>query len=38
MILSVSDLSEVMHKIHKTFISLAAILHAVHEAVKVLSC
>ena len=27
---------EVMHKIHKTFISLAALLHAVHESVKVI--
>lgn len=30
-----SDLSEVMHKVHETFIALAAKLHEIHEAVKV---
>lgn len=29
-----SDLSEVMHKVHETFIALAAKLHEIHEAVK----
>ena len=30
-----SDLSDVMHKVHETFIALAAKLHEIHEAVKV---
>ena len=30
-----SDLSDVMHKVHETFIALAAQLHEFHEAVKV---
>ena len=30
-----SDLSDVMHKVHETFIALAAQLHELHEAVKV---
>ena len=29
------DLSDVMHKLHETFIALAAQLHEIHEAVKV---
>lgn len=29
------DLSDVMHKVHETFIALAAQLHEFHEAVKV---
>ena len=29
------DLSDVMHKLHETFIALAAQLHEIHEAVQV---
>ncbi|XP_058955100.2 nucleoporin p58/p45 [Pocillopora verrucosa] len=32
--LTPQDLSEVMHKVHETFIALAAKLHEIHEAVK----
>ncbi|XP_073253131.1 uncharacterized protein [Porites lutea] len=33
--LTPQDLSDVMHKLHETFIALAAQLHEIHEAVKV---
>ena len=31
----ISDLSEVMHRVHETFIALAAQLHEIHEAARV---
>ena len=30
-----ADLSNVLHKVHETFLALAAQLHEIHEAVKV---
>ncbi|EDO34689.1 predicted protein, partial [Nematostella vectensis] len=34
--LTPQDLSQVMHHVHETFIALAAELHSIHEAVKVI--